>query len=241
MSKTTGDQTVDLSRLTVDGLSASVREIVECGKDLLTSSRQERIEKVLMNRTYSITVVMDGIYDRGNVSAVMRSAEGMGYQSVHLIETAERFKAANRVTSGADKWLDIHSWKDQGSCIKNLKDRGYRICVTSLEASQPIGEIDFTLPTALVLGNEKEGVSKQMLEAADFRIILPMQGFVQSYNISVAGALCLYHIYQDRMTRQGFHGDLSDEEKEFLRARYFLNTSSSLLKIIQEKKKRSEF
>jgi tRNA (guanosine-2'-O-)-methyltransferase len=63
-------------------------------------------------------------------------------------------------------------------------------------------------------------------------VILPMVGFTQSYNISVAAALCFYHVWQDRMRRQGFHGDLTEEQKNILRAHYYLRTQNSGVDIL---------
>jgi tRNA (guanosine-2'-O-)-methyltransferase len=110
-----------------------------------------------------------------------------------------------------------------------------QIVVTHLDStSKPIAEVDFTKPSALVLGNEKEGVSQEMIEAADHRVLLPMVGFVQSYNISVAGALSFYQIYVDRIRRQGFHGDLSEEQKQVLKAHYCLRTQPSAEEMLFE-------
>ncbi len=210
--------------LKYQGYSFSVDKVLSTVGEMLTQERRQKITEIVEDRTYNVCLVLDQIYDRGNASAVMRSAEAMGYQTIHVIETDEKFKEANRVTQGADKWLHIERWKTPMGCVQRLKAEGYQICATSLEASVPISEVDFTQPTALVLGNEKEGVCQEILTHSDVNVILPMQGFVQSYNISVAGALCCYHIYQDRVRRQGFHGDLSSQEKEILKAHYFLRS-----------------
>jgi tRNA (guanosine-2'-O-)-methyltransferase len=201
---------------------------------LLTPERRRRIEAVVRGRCFSVVSVMENIYDRGNVSAVLRSAEALGFGQTHLIELGEKFKEANRVTAGADKWVEVKRWKSTRDCVNALKAEGKQIVVTHLDAtSKPIAEIDFTRPTALVLGNEKDGISPEMAALADHRVVLPMSGFVQSYNISVAGALCFYHIYQDRLRRQGSHGDLSVEEQEILKAVYALRTLDSAADILR--------
>ena len=97
--------------------------------------------------------------------------------------------------------------------------------------------VDFSTPLALVLGNEKDGVSQEMLEAADERVILPMPGFVQSFNISIAGALCLYHIWYDRNQKLGSNADLTAEQKEILRATYAMRTMDSVESILKAKLK----
>lgn len=194
---------------------------------LLTPDRQKKIERVAAGRCFDISVVLEGIYDRGNISAVMRTAEGLGFSNFHIIETFEKFKNANRVTQGADKWVEAKKWKTTTEAIKYFKDNKIRICVTSLESAKPIHEIDFSSPLALVLGNEKSGASQEIMEAADERVIIPMPGFVQSFNISVAGALSLYQIYQNRLQKLGRNEDVTPEQIRILKAQYAIRTMDS--------------
>lgn len=209
------------------GHFASVETIMQKIWPVLTPERQKKIESVTSKRCFSISVVLESIYDRGNISAVMRTAEGLGFSNFHIIETAEKFKNSQRVTQGADKWVEQKKWKSSKEAISYFKDNKIRLCVTSLEAAKPLHEIDFSTPLALVLGNEKDGVSKEMLEAADERVIIPMPGFVQSFNISVAGALCLYQIYQSRLHQLGQNEDVTPDQIEILKAMYALRTLDS--------------
>lgn len=206
--------------ITIGEHELSADEVIDLLTPRLTERRMQRIDEVIAKRTYEVACVFDGPYDMGNVSAVLRTCEGLGIQPVHIIETQEKFKEANRVTQGAEKWLDIRRWKEPMACVDELKSRGYRICATHLEASRPIAEIDFSEPTALVLGNEQEGVSDEVLEASDLRCIIPMAGFTQSFNISVAAALTLYHVRRWRIDRLGREGELTDRELEILRAHF---------------------
>lgn len=202
---------------------------------LLTDERRQKIDKVVAQRNFDTAVVLESIYDRGNVSAVMRSAEGLGFGNFHVVETSEKFKESNRVTQGADKWVETKKWKKTTDCVKSLKAEGYKIYVTHLDArSKPLHEVDFSGKTALVLGNERDGVSAEMIEAADATIIIPMSGFVQSFNISVAGALALYHISQDRLKRLGTNASLNEEEQAILRAHYYMRTQDSSYKVLAE-------
>ena len=197
-------------------------EIIEGLTPYLTPERREKIDRVVAARTYSVVPVLEGLYDRGNVSAVLRSAEALGYQAVHIVELSEKFKKAQRVTQGAEKWLDIRSWERTSDCLEHLRACGYRILAAHVEDAQPITEISFAEPAALFFGNEREGLTAEVLEDADAHVVVPMAGFTQSYNISVAAALALYHIYQERMQRLGAHGDLSEGERRCLTASYYL-------------------
>jgi tRNA (guanosine-2'-O-)-methyltransferase len=216
-----------------DKLYASYLEILEKIGPILTPERRQKIDSVVGERTFSTVVVLEDIYDRGNASAVMRSAEAMGFAQFHMIETGEKFKVANRVSQGADKWVEVKKWKSTETCISTLKEQGKQIIVTHLNAlAKPISEIDFSRPSALVLGNEKDGVSPRMVEMADHCVIIPMQGFVQSYNISVAGALSLYHIFCDRVRKLGRSGDLNPEQQEILKAVYYTRSLDSAKNIL---------
>ncbi|MGZ5279909.1 MAG: TrmH family RNA methyltransferase [Pseudobdellovibrionaceae bacterium] len=214
---------------------ASYQEVLKHIWPLLTDERRKKIERVVEGRCFSNVVVMECIYDRGNISAVMRTAEAMGLAQIHLIEQqGEKFRESQRTTAGADKWVEVQKWKATKDCIQTLKAQGKQIIVTHLDAtSKPIAEIDFSKPSALVLGNEKDGVSKEMIEAADHRVIIPMEGFVQSYNISVAGALCFYQMYQSHLTKTGRAGDLTDIEKDILKAVYAARTLDSTKQVLE--------
>lgn len=215
-------------------LSVNSELVVKHIGPLLTAERRQKIDRVVAGRNFESAVVLESIYDRGNISAVMRTAEGLGFANFHVIETSEKFKESQRVTQGADKWVEVKKWQNTKDCVKALKDQGYRICVTTLDASKPLADIDFSGKTALVLGNEKDGASAEMMAAADERIIIPMPGFVQSFNISVAGALCLYHILRDRTERRGRNADLTDTEQEILKAVYYMRTQDSAVDFLRE-------
>ena len=213
--------------------SATAADILKHIFPLLTPERQKKILQVTRERCFDVSVVLENIYDRGNTSAVMRTGEGLGFANFHVIETFEKFKESNRVTQGADKWVEVKKWKSTAEAIQHFKKNKIRICVTSLEAAKPLHEVDFTTPIALVLGNEKNGISKEMLEAADERVIIPMPGFVQSFNISVAGALCLYQIYQNRLQKLGRNADVTARQIDVLNAHYALRTLDSASDILK--------
>ncbi len=218
----------------IGGHQYAAAEIIEGLTPYLTPERREKIERVVAGRTYSVVPVLEGLYDRGNVSAVLRSAEALGYQAVHLIELSKKFKKAKRVTQGAEKWLDVRSWERTADCLGYLRARGYRILAAHVEDAQPISEISFREPAALFFGNEREGLTVEALQDADAHVVVPMAGFTQSYNISVAAALALYHIYRDRTQHLGAHGDLSEDEQRCLTASYYLRCVDYADKVLRK-------
>lgn len=194
-------------------------EVVALLRPHLTERRIDRIEEVLDERTYNLAVVVDGMVDSGNVSAVMRTADAFGTQAFHAIDTASSYKHSRRTSQGAEKWLDRYRWRSVAAAVGFLRSAGYQIVAAHPSGGAiPIQEVDFGRPTALVFGNELAGLSAETVEAADVLARIPIGGFVQSFNISVAAGLFLYQARSDRRRRLGMHGDLDAENRNRLRA-----------------------
>jgi|GEM_PF-213690 len=192
----------------------------------LTEERKQRIEEILAHRTYSVATVVEGLVNTGNVSAVMRTAEGLGFQPFHIVAGDASFKHSKRTTQGAQKWLDVSMWESPVECAASLRTSGYQIVVTHLaEDAVPLGDLDLTRRSAIVFGNERSGVSQEMLSEADVTCIIPSPGFIQSYNISVAAAMTLYAAHAARLRAYGSNGDLSDEDRNRLRADFYMRSS----------------
>jgi len=201
----------------------------------ISENRLQRIHSTIENRTLHIAPVLEHIYDRGNISAVMRSAEAFGFINFQIIERPDgQFKTSHRVTQGTDKWLKIKKHKSSEGCLHKLRDQGFKIYATHLDATIGIDDIDFTKPSAVILGNEKDGVSKEALELCDEKFIIPMYGFAQSFNISVAGALCFYHIHKYRREKMGKSGDLSDLEKAQFTLEYMCKSIKGAEQILKK-------
>lgn len=238
------------------GRDFAPEEVVGCLAPFVAEERQARIAEVVAARTVAVVPVLERVHDLGNVNAVLRSAEGLGVGAAHLVDlqgeaadwieaqdTAEGDRVedligggmgrARRQSQGADKWLDLYLWPDAASACDGLRAAGYRIVATHLDtAAIPIADLDFTTPTALVFGNERDGLSADLLAHADLNCLLPIDGFIQSYNISVAAALGLYHARQDRLARQGFHGDLDAADRAALTAHYYLRSVKAAAPIL---------
>lgn len=214
-------------------LEISYSELKNSLTPYVSEERQNKIANVVENRTYNTTVVLDNIYDKGNVSAVMRSCENLGFGSMHIIKS-KKTKVANRISTGADKWMDIQNYYDYEECLKDIRQKGYRLISTGLTGtSVPMTEVDWSIPSALVLGNEKDGVREEILRESDINCTIPAVGFCQSFNISVAAAILLNHIMYDRMGRLGYHGDLSEEEKAILCAEFYRRSCKTSDKILK--------
>jgi tRNA (guanosine-2'-O-)-methyltransferase len=192
--------------------------------EFLVDTRKERIAEVVAHRTRSLTVVLDRLEDTFNMAAVLRTCEGLGIQEVHVIENPDApFEPHPKVTQGCDKWLDIHTYRDFAACCEHLKGRGFSVWASTLgEGARPLRELRFDSKVALVFGNERRGVSEDVLKGADGLFWIPMRGFVQSFNISVAVSASLSRAVLWREEHLGVGGDLTPEEAGELTERFHL-------------------
>lgn len=221
----------------VDGHRLAPERIIELLAPLMTEQRRARIRTVVAQRTRTVVPVVEGLVNTGNVSAVLRSTEALGCQDLHVVKgDNERYKHSKRTAQGAQHWLDVWRWNDPASCVDHLHGRGYTVVAMALaEGARPIDDLDFTRPTALVFGNEKGGVSEAFRTVADGTCIIPLDGFTESFNVSVAAALGLYHARQDRLQRQGYHADLSDDAQTRLVARFFRRSVGNATAILRRR------
>ncbi|KAL2611907.1 hypothetical protein R1flu_023599 [Riccia fluitans] len=233
-------------KINEEGTTVDTEDVLEMLGSVMMDDRKQRIEKVVANRTYTVSVVVEGLSDVGNVSAVCRTADALGFQSVHVIANKRnmRYRENPRTSMGSEKWLDVEKWESTAPCLEALKARGYRIAVTHIAADTvSIHDIDWTIPTAIVLGNEIRGITEEAIALSDVRCCIPMAGMVESFNVSVAAAIIMHQAATDRLRRQGFHGDLTEEEKTVLEADFFMrhrDCSISILEtLVARKKKRS--
>lgn len=197
-------------------------QLVEYLREFVTEERWKTINEVLDNRTRYLTVVIEDIYQPHNASAVLRSCECFGIQDIHIIENKNEFNPNKGVTIGADQWISLHQYNEPGEnnterCYKRLRREGYQIFATTPhENDVSIDEVPVDRPTALVFGAELAGLSDYALEHADGYAQIPVVGFSESFNISVAAALCLYEL-AFRLRETGHDWPLSEDEKVDLR------------------------
>ena len=187
----------------------------------MSDRRAARFRQVVAQRMSGLTVVLEGLYDPGNRSAVYRSAEANGLLDVHVVNPKAAVKRhARAVSKGAEKWLHIHEWETAQPCIESLRSRGFVVYTADLCASRPLSSIDFGDPVALVFGNERNGITEEMRELSDGGFVVPMQGFAGSYNISVAAALAVTHARVARERALGACTDLEPEVRDALLLEY---------------------
>lgn len=193
----------------------------------ITEHKRSVMEKVLAQRTRFMTVVLEDIFKPHNASAVLRTCDCFGIQDVHVIEKVNAYKVNPFVTRGASKWIDLHKYHNkEGSAVKDcfsiLKEKGYKIYGTSpLSGSISIHDLEPDEKIALVFGNEHEGISDEVQRSVDGLVHIPMLGFTESFNISVAASISLYELVKKvgKYNHPDFY--LTEEEKQILRMKWF--------------------
>lgn len=168
-----------------------------------TEHRLAKIQTVVNQRQEGI-VVLEDIHDPHNAEAVIRSCESFGIQTVCFIfHTQKPFnpaKVGKASSANANKWLDYRIFSHVNDCFSELKSEGYTLYGTVLaDDAQSMYETTFPHPkTALVFGNEAKGMSEDAIQGVDHKIIIPMQGMVQSLNLSVTAGIFLFELNRQR-------------------------------------------
>ncbi|HTA26609.1 MAG TPA: RNA methyltransferase [Bacteroidia bacterium] len=203
-------------------------ELITYLSAFVTEARLKRFEEVLVNRTRHIAIGLENIYQAHNASAVLRSCDCFGIQDVHIIENQNKYSFNPDVSLGSEKWLTLNRYNNGEqsleTCISNLKAKGYAIAVTSLHKdSYTIENVPITHKTALFFGTEMRGATAELESKADMFVKIPMLGFTESFNISVAAALSMY-VLSSRLRKEEINWQLSEEDKEELRLQWLRNT-----------------
>lgn len=188
---------------------------------MLTPERIARIDTVLAARLASVITIVEDTYDPHNAAATIRTTEAIGLQELHVVEPQLRFSAAKGVTRGAHKWIDLARWPRAEEAVAALHARGFRVYATLPGAQHSIDDVDVSSPIAVAFGNEHSGLTAEAIAACDGSLGVPMQGFTESFNLSVTVALAMRTIAQRRRVHLGAAGDLDDERRRTLRARWF--------------------
>lgn len=183
----------------------------------ITTNKQKLFEEILSQRTKHITVVLEDVFQPQNASAVIRSCDCFGVQDMHVIETHNTYQINPRIVMGASKWVDVHHHDSTATCIDSLKAEGFQIVATTPHTDDT--DVFNFIPyqkCALFFGTEQNGLTKEVMEKADSFVKIPMYGFTESFNISVAAALTLSATTNNLRTHVK-DWQLTDQEKEVTR------------------------
>lgn len=165
----------------------------------MTPERFARLRAVLDRRQADLTVLLDKVHKPHNLSAVLRSCDATGVFRAHAVWPSARFRFHRLTSGGAGKWVGVVTHPDIETGISSLRTRGYQV-VAAHPGTDAVDfrEVDYTQPTALILGAELTGISRGALDLADRHLTIPMAGHVASLNVSVAAAVILFEAQRQR-------------------------------------------
>jgi tRNA (guanosine-2'-O-)-methyltransferase len=196
------------------------KELLNLFESYLTDKRKTLYKKVIAERTCHFTVVLEDISQPHNASAILRTCDIFGVQDLHTVENKYINRVSKYVAKGSQKWITSKRYKSDGNntqiCFDNLREKGYQIIATSPHNNSCLlQDFDISKKTAFVFGEETEGISNFVKENADGFLNIPMVGFTESLNISVAAAIILQDV-TTKLRNSDLDWHLSEEEKEML-------------------------
>ncbi|ACF13440.1 tRNA guanosine-2'-O-methyltransferase [Chloroherpeton thalassium ATCC 35110] len=171
----------------------------------VSSDRFQQIKRLLDKRQPDLTVVMENVNKAHNLAAIIRTCDAVGIPKVHAVALRPEIRTKQNSASGANRWVDVQIHNSTEDVFSTLRQGGFQIFVAHFSPqATDFRAVDFTKPTALVVGAEWEGISETAISLADGSLYVPMVGMVESLNVSVATAIMLFEAQRQR-TEKGFY------------------------------------
>lgn len=192
-------------------MSYSPEYIIETLGPYLSKERLQKFDHVLKHRLSSIHVAFESPCNVHNALASLRSAEGVGINHMHIIapESGEKCRQGRRTTKGAYRWSQLKYYESFNNFYLSMKAHNFKIYGASLQTEHTLSDIDLSQPVCLLFGNELRGISEDALNHCDGFYKIPMQGMVESFNLTVSCAISVYELAQRKRRLLKASGDLS--------------------------------
>jgi tRNA (guanosine-2'-O-)-methyltransferase len=200
--------------------------VVQTLEPLTLPERRSRLWSVIRSRIASVTVLMDAPHDPHNAAAVLRSCDGLGIPRVHLVPRDEEFAVGRTVAKGAERWIEVVPHRTPEAALAALHAEGFVSVATHPEGNLAPADLAGLPRVALILGNEHDGLRDALHAGARESVRIPMRGFVESFNVSVAAAVLLY------AATLGRSGDLSEAEQLRYYARALVRSVPRSLEVL---------
>ncbi|SDS13240.1 tRNA (guanosine-2'-O-)-methyltransferase [Formosa sp. Hel1_31_208] len=208
-------------------------KLLEHLESYLTEQRKNRFAKILSQRTKHFTVATEDVYQLHNTSAVIRSCDVFGIQEVHIIEEQNTKQIDREIAMGAQKWVDLNRYHSVKEAIKELKYKGYQIVATTPHKDDSVlDNFDVTKKSCFFFGRETEGLSQEVIDAADCFLKIPMVGFTESLNISVSAAIILQEV-TTKLKQTDINWHLTENEQMEKRLDWCKKTIKSYDEIVE--------
>lgn len=211
-------------------------EILEKLYQLIQIEKSQKFENIASERTNWITVVMENVTKDHNASAVMRTCDCFGIQTLHLLEESRNYSTQREISKGAATWINTKNYSSETrvlDCTNSLKKDGYQLIATSPHATNTIDDIKIDQPIALLFGTERSGITSELLEEADHLIKIPMYGFTESFNVSVSVSILLNEL-RNKLINSNIDWKLSSEEQTKIKIEWCSKIINRGPKVVQE-------
>jgi len=165
----------------------------------MTPERRQRLDSVLDQRQPDLTVLAENLHKPRNLSAVVRTCDAVGVGEIHVVPGKENPRKHWHTSQGAEKWVALNVHEHTRAACDHLHSQGFTILAAHLsDQAMDYRDVDYTRPTALLIGTEAFGISDEGLRWVDQEIVIPMHGMSQSLNVSVATAVVLFEAAAQR-------------------------------------------
>lgn len=226
----------------VDSLNLAEREgLLRALQPYLTSERNARFDEVLSYRTEHFAIGIEDVFQEHNAGALLRTCDCFGIQNAHVIEQFNSLKVSKTISKGADKWIDRHFYRSENAVsemIDTSHKLGYQVVATTPHTNDvSLPDFDISTPSVFVFGAEKHGISDAMIAKADAFLKIPMVGFTESFNVSVAAALILNDV-TTRLRRSDIDWKLKEDRRTALKLEWTINTLPKGIRFTEELMKR---
>lgn len=177
--------------------------------------RYKRLQQVLHQRQPDLTVITEDVHKPHNLSAIIRTCDAAGVFEVNAVHSNSKMPTYSQVAQGSEKWIKLTTHHNIENAIASLQKSNFKIYAAHFsDKAIDYRTIDYTKPTAILLGAEKYGVTQLAADLSDGHIIVPMLGMVQSLNVSVAAAVILFEAQRQRLAA-GMYEQMSLDSETF--------------------------
>lgn len=161
--------------------------------------RFHRLRRVLDRRQPDLTLLMERVNKPHNLAAILRNCDAVGILEVHAVPPERGLAVQGDTSGGTGRWIRVQSHPEGPTAIRTLQDSGFQVVAAHPgREAMDFRDVDYTQPTAFMLGAELFGISEPSLALADLSVRIPMLGMAHSLNVSVAASLLLYEALRQR-------------------------------------------
>ena len=174
---------------------------VKTPQGILAVIKKKPNKQIETNTDYILA--LDSLQDPGNMGTIIRTADSANINQIILNKTTVDPYSPKviRSTMGAIYRMNIIEVENLESTLKELQDKSFKVITTDLKAEKSIYDINYNNKTVVVIGNEANGVSQEILQTADKKVIIPMLGKTESLNASIAASIMIYEHVRQKMQK----------------------------------------